>query len=190
MPLPHATALIVIGVQQGYDHPKLGPRNNLDAEANVARLISAWRESERQIYHIQHISTDEASPFQPGLPGVEPKEIVKPLWHEPVIPKRASSAFIGTDLESRINQRVIKTVVLCGLTTNFCVESTARMSGNLGFETYVVGNACAAFDRVGPDGVTYPAEQLHAVSLANLHGVFGSVQTTDEILAALVRAFG
>jgi nicotinamidase-related amidase len=189
MPLPHATALIVIDVQQGFDHPKLGRRNNPDAESNVARLIAAWRESERQIYHIQHLSTDEGSPFQPGLPGVEHKEIAKPLWHEPVVTKRVNSAFIGTDLEARIRQRMIKTVVICGLTTNHCVGSTTRMAGNLGFETHLAGDACAAFDRVGPDGVTYPAEQLHAVSLANLHGEFATVQTTDDILAALVRTF-
>ena len=190
MSLPHATALIVIDVQQGFDHPKLGRRNNPDAETNVARLLAAWRESERQIYHIQHLSTDEGSPFQPGLPGVEHKEIAKPLWHEPVVTKRVNSAFIGTDLEARIRQRMIKTVVICGLTTNHCVDSTTRMAGNLGFETYLAGDACAAFDRVGPDGVTYPAEQIHAVSLANLHGEFATVQTTDDILASLVRAFG
>src|SRR5215211_3522755 len=79
MPLPHATALIVIDVQQGFDHPKWGRRNNPGAEENVARLLAAWRESERQIYHIQHLSTAENSPLQPGLPGVEIKEIAKPL---------------------------------------------------------------------------------------------------------------
>ena len=189
MPLPHATALIVIDVQQGFDHPKLGRRNNPDAESNVARLLAAWRESDRQIYHIQHLSTDDESPFQPGLPGVDHKEIAKPLWHEPIITKRVNSAFIGTDLETRIRQRMIKTLVICGLTTNHCVESTTRMAGNLGFETHLAGDACAAFDRVGPDGVTYPAEQLHAVSLANLHGEFATVQTTDDIIAALVRTF-
>ena len=190
MPLPHATALIVIDVQQGYDHPKMGRRNNQDAETNVARLLTAWRESERQIYHTQHLSTDEGSPFKPGLTGVEHKEIAKPLWHEPVISKRVNSAFIGTDLEARIRQRMIKTLVICGLTTNHCVESTTRMAGNLGFETYLAGDACATFDRIGPDGVTYPAEQIHAVSLASLHSEFATVQTTDEILADLVRVFG
>jgi nicotinamidase-related amidase len=189
MPLPHATALIVVDVQQGFDHPKLGRRNNPEAETNVARLLAGWRESERQIYHIQHLSTDESSPLQPGLPGIEHKEIAKPLWHEPVITKRVSSAFIGTDLEARIRQRMIKTLVICGLTTNHCVDSTTRMAGNLGFETYLAGDACAAFDRVGPDGVTYPAEQVHVISLANLHGEFATVQSTDEILASLVRTF-
>jgi nicotinamidase-related amidase len=185
MHLPHETALIVIDVQQGFDHPRWGRRNNPDAEANVARLIAAWRASERQIYHVQLISTDDTSPLQPQFPGFQFKPEAKPLWHEPVITKRVNSAFIGTDLEERLRQRRIRTLVICGLTTNHCVETTARMAGNLGYDTYLAGDACAAFDRTGPDGVTYPAEQVHAISLANIHGEFATVLTTDQILTAL-----
>jgi nicotinamidase-related amidase len=187
MSLPRATALIVIDVQAGFDHPKWGKRNNPNAEENVAKLLAAWRESERPIFHIQHLSTEEDSPLQPGRPGVEIKEIVKPLWHEPVITKRVNSAFIGTDLEARLRQRMVKTVVLCGLTTNHCVETTTRMAGNLGFDTYLAGDACATFDRVGPDGVTYAAEQIHAISLANLHGEFATVSSTEAIIGDLFR---
>jgi nicotinamidase-related amidase len=185
MPLPRSTALIVIDVQEGFDHPKWGPRNNPGAEANIARLLAAWRESDRPIFHIQHLSTTPGSPLQPGLPGVEIKEAAKPLWHEPVITKRVNSAFIGTDLEARLRQRGIQTVVICGLTTNHCVETTTRMAGNLGFVTHLAGDACATFDRMGPDGVTYTAEQIHAVSLANLHNEFATVRATDQILSDL-----
>lgn len=186
MPLPHTTALIVIDVQVGFDDPKWGARNNPDAEPNVARLLTAWRESERPIFHVQHLSTEEGSPLQPGLPGVEIKEIAKPLWHEPVITKRVNSAFIGTDLEARLKQRGIGTVVICGLTTNHCVETTTRMAGNLGFVTYLAGDACATFDRVGPDGVHYPAAHIHALSLANIHGEFATVRSTSEMLEDLI----
>jgi nicotinamidase-related amidase len=185
MSLPRATALIVIDVQVGFDSPCWGPRNNPDAEKNVAKLLAAWRESDRPIFHIQHLSVDEDSPLQPGRPGVEIKEIAQPLWHEPVITKRVNSAFIGTELESRLRQRMIKSLVICGLTTNHCVETTTRMAGNLGFETYLASDACATFDRVGPDGQTYPADQIHAVSLANIHGEFATVSTTAELIADL-----
>lgn len=183
MSLPRATALIVIDVQDGFDSPKWGRRNNPDAEANIARLIAAWRESDRPIFHIQHLSIEEGSPLGIGTAGAEIKAIAKPLWHEPVITKRVNSAFIGTDLEARLRQRHLTTAVICGLTTNHCVETTTRMSGNLGFATYLAGDACATFDRVGPDGITYPAEQIHAVSLASLHGEFATVTTTDDLIA-------
>lgn len=185
MTLPRTAALIIIDVQTGMDHPKWGARNNPDAEANVARLLSAWRESDRPIFHIQHLSTSEESPLRPGAPGVEIKDEAKPLWHEPVITKRVNSAFIGTDLEARLRQRGIGTVVICGLTTNHCVETTTRMAGNLGFVTYLAGDACATFDRTGPDGISYPAAQIHSVSLANLHGEFANVTSTVAIIADL-----
>ncbi len=185
MPLPRATALIVIDVQVGFDSPIWGTRNNPNAEQNVARLIAAWRESDRPVFHIQHLSVNESSPLQPGLPGVEIKEIAAPLWHEPVITKRLNSAFIGTELEARLRQRGLLTVVVCGLTTNHCVETTTRMAGNLGFDTYLASDACAAFDRMGPDGVNYPAEQIHSVSLASMHGEFATVMTTEAIIADL-----
>jgi nicotinamidase-related amidase len=185
MPLPSTTALIVIDVQQGFDHPGWGRRNNPEAEANIARLLAGWRSTSRPIFHIQHLSVEPASPLQPGLPGVEFKEMAKPLWHEPVIAKRVNSAFIGTDLEARLKQRGIGTVVVCGLTTNHCVETTTRMAGNLGFATFLAADGCATFDRTGPDGVLYPAEQIHAVSLANLHGEFAQVRSTAELLAEL-----
>lgn len=181
--LPTTAALVVIDVQQGFDDPRWGRRNNPDAEANVARLLAAWRETTRPIFHIQHLSAQPDSPLQPGQPGAEIKAEARPLWHEPVITKRVNSAFIGTDLEARLRQRGINTVVVCGLTTNHCVETTTRMAGNLGFAAYLASDACAAFDRVGPDGITYPAEQIHAVTLANLHGEFATVRTTDELLS-------
>lgn len=185
MSFPQTAALIVIDVQVGFDDPSWGARNNPGAEENIARLLKAWRATDRPVFHIQHLSVEPGSPLQPGLPGAEIKEIAAPLWHEPVITKRVNSAFIGTDLESRLRQRGIQTIVICGLTTNHCVETTTRMAGNLGFGTYLAGDAAATFDRTGPDGVTYPADQVHAMSLANVHGEFATVMSTDDILAKL-----
>src|SRR5258706_11255076 len=145
-PLTDKTALIIIDVQDGLDDPRLGKRNNPDAESNMARLLAAWRTRGRPIYHVQHMSTKPNSPLRPNQPGNAIKRIVAPRGDEPVIQKTVNNAFIGTDLEDRLRAADIQSLVIVGLTTNHCVETTARMAGNLGFTTFVVRYATATFD--------------------------------------------
>jgi nicotinamidase-related amidase len=71
------------------------------------------------------------------------------------------------------------------LTTDHCVSTTARMAGNFGFETWFMADATATFDRTGPDGRHYTAEQMHDAALASLHGEFATVVWSNEVLAAL-----
>lgn len=176
-------ALILIDIQQGFDDPFWGPRNNPDAEANAARLLDTWREAHRPVVHIQHLSTHERSPLHPSKPGAGFKPGVEPREGEPVMRKSVNSAFIGTDLEQWLRDNGITRLVIAGLTTNHCVETTTRMAGNLGFDTILVGDATATFDRAGPDGAHWDASAVHAMSLANLHGEFATVMTTDDVIA-------
>ncbi len=176
------TALIVIDVQDGLDDPRLGTRNNPDAERNMARLLAAWRAKGRPIFHVQHMSTRPDSPLRPELPGNAIKRIVAPQGDEPVIRKTVNCAFVGTDLEHRLRANDIRSVVIVGLTTDHCVSATARMAGDLGFTTFVVGDATAAHELTGYDGTHYPAEIVHAVSLATLQGEFATIVTTDQVL--------
>jgi nicotinamidase-related amidase len=178
-------ALLIIDVQQGFDDPFWGRRNNLDAEANIARILAAWRARGWPVIHVQHHSRHPDSPLAPrNAWGSALKPEVQPRPGEPVITKHVNSAFIGTSLESLLRDRGVTTLVITGLTTNHCVETTTRMAGNLGFNTYLVGDGTATFDRVGPDGVRYRAEDIQAVSLASLHGEFAQVITTEEALQA------
>ena len=184
-PEGRGTALLLIDIQQGFDDPGFGRRNNPDAEANAATLVAAWRQAGRPIYHVRHLSQRPESPFAPGKPGSEIQEVVRPEGNEPVVEKRVNSAFIGTDLEQRLRAAGLGALVVAGLTTDHCVSSTARMAGDLGFETYVVSDATATFDRVARDGRSLPAEDVHAVSLASLSGEFATVVATDELLSGL-----
>jgi nicotinamidase-related amidase len=186
--LPDTTALLVIDVQRGMDDPQRLPRNNPDAEANIARLLAAWRAAGLRCVHVRHDALDPDSPFAPGQPGNAIKEIVAPLPDEWLIVKHVNSAFIGTELEARLRDAGITTLVITGLVANYCVETTARMAGNLGFETYVVSDATAAWDRVGPDGVRYAAATIHAMTLMNLHEEFATITTTDAAIAAVAAS--
>ncbi len=99
-----------------------------------------------------------------------------------MIVKRVNSAFIGTDLEARLRAAGIGTLVICGATTNHCVETTTRMAGNLGFDPWLVRDATWTFDRIGPDGDRHPAADVHAMTLANLHQEFARIVTTSDII--------
>jgi nicotinamidase-related amidase len=183
--LPANAALIIIDVQQVFDEPSWGKRNNPAAESNIAALLAGWRETARPLFHIQHVSTRPTSLFQPGSPGIRAKPEAQPLPGEPVIYKNVNSAFIGTDLEQRLRDAGIETMVIAGLITDHCVSTTARMAGNFGFDTYLVGDAAATFERTGPDGRYFTAEEMHDSALASVNGEFAAVVTTEQALAAL-----
>jgi nicotinamidase-related amidase len=185
VPLPLNAALIVIDLQKAIDHPSWGERNNHDAEKNVAALLHAWRVSKRPIYHIRHDSTDPASHYRPGQAGNEFKPECKPLDGESVIAKRTNSAFIGTNLESKLRSLQQNLLVVSGVITNNSVEATVRMAGNLGFDTFLVEDACFTFARNDWAGQHRTASEVHAMSLANLDGEYCTVIRTVDVLAAM-----
>lgn len=176
------TALIIIDVQDGLDDPVLGKRSNPDAESNIARLLAAWRVKGRPIYHVQHMSTNPNSPLRPDKPGNAIKRIVAPQGDEPVIQKTVNNAFVGTNLENRLREANIQSVVIVGLTTEHCVSTTVRMASDLGFTTFVVADATASHEHSGYDGTHYPAETIHAVSLVSLQKEFATILKTDQLL--------
>jgi nicotinamidase-related amidase len=176
------TALIVIDVQKGFDDPKWGERNNPNAEANISCLINLWRSEERPVLHVQHCSVEADSPLQPDQPGVEFKPEAMPRKGEQIFKKSVNSAFIGTTLESYLRDNDINHIVIVGLTTDHCVSTTTRMAGNLGFKVLLVGDATAAFNRQGPDGEEYTADDIFSIHLASLHGEFCEVVTTRSLI--------
>ncbi len=181
--IPRHTALLLVDVQQGFDDPRWGLRNNPEAEARMARLLAAWRDRDLPVIHIQHCSTDPASPLRPDQPGSALKEVTGPRPGELVIQKRVNSAFIDTPLEAHLERQGISALVVVGLTTDHCVSTTVRMAANLGFTVFLVSDATATFDRGGVDGRWYPAEAIHQIHLASLHGEFCTVLSSAELLA-------
>jgi len=190
MQLPANTALIVIDVQQGFLDPRWGQRNHPGAEDRIAELLAAWRAARRPVVHVRHASPSPDGAFRTGTPGFAFKPQAQPLDGETLITKEVNSGFIGTGLEQLLREGGIDTVVLCGLTTDHCVSTTARMAGNLGFVTVVVEDACATHERRGPDCRHFTAEEMHATALASLHGEFARIAASAEVLAALAQAAG
>jgi len=179
--LPPETALLVIDVQRAIDHPSWGERNNPDAESNIAALLAAWRAARRPVYHVRHDSTEPTSTYRPGQPGHDFKPEAQPLAGETVIAKQTNSAFIGTNLESRLRAAGHTTLVIAGVITNNSVEATVRMAGNLGFRTYLVEDATFTFGRRDWHGRWRTADEVHAMSLANLDGEYCTVVRAEDI---------
>ncbi|SMH52180.1 cysteine hydrolase family protein [Azospirillum agricola] len=186
--LPASAALLVVDLQRAIDDPRwaaVGPRNNPRAEANIAALLAAWRRTGRTVVHIRHDSTEPGSTYRAGGPGHGFKEEATPLPGERVVGKSVHSAFIGTDLDGWLRERGIGTLVVTGVITNNSVEATARMAGNLGYDTRVVGDATFTFARLDWSGRHRTAEEVHDLSLANLSGEYAAIMDTAGVLAAL-----
>jgi nicotinamidase-related amidase len=188
MRLPCDAALIVIDVQTAIDDPRWGPRNNPGAESLIAALIDAWRAEALPLVHIRHDSTEPDSPYRPGSPGHAFKPEAKPLAGETVIGKSASSAFVGAGLEETLDALGVTTLVVCGVLTHNSVEATVRHGGNLGYRIFVVEDACWAVDKRDLSGRLWPAADVHAFSLANMHGEYAEVVSGALTLQAAAMA--
>jgi len=180
-----APALLIIDVQKAIDDPSWGSdRNNPGAEANIARLLEAWRARGWPVIHVRHASRDPQSTYRRGQDGFDFKPEVAPLPGERIIEKQTNSAFIGTTLEQELRAAGITRLVIAGVITNNSVEATVRMAGNLGFDTTVVADATATFGRCDYDGNWRNAAEVHAMSLANIDGEYATVATTAELIAS------
>jgi nicotinamidase-related amidase len=177
------TALVVVDVQRGFDDSDFwGLRDNPDCEANVERLIAAWRAARRPLVFVRHDSIEPGSPLQAGGPGNAFKDVVT---GEPdlLVSKTVNSAFYGSpDLHAWLQAQDIPAIAVCGITTDHCVETTARMGGNLGYDVLFVLDATHTFDRVGPDGETVAAPELARATAASLHGEFATVVHTEDVV--------
>jgi steroid delta-isomerase-like uncharacterized protein len=182
--------LLIIDVQNAIDapyHAVEGPRNNPDAERRIAHLLSAWRGLSWPIIHVRHDSTFPTSAYRPDQSGNAFKDEVAPMAGELVVSKQTNSAFIGTELDSRLRQAGADTLVVTGVSTNNSVEATVRMAGNLGFRTCLVADACFTFARRDYAGRLRTADEVHAMSLANLDDEYCTVVSSDLLLRALPR---
>ena len=173
-----ASALVVVDVQKAFDDPDfLGRRNNPDCEDNIAALLAEWRRRGDPVVFVRHDSTEDGSPLAPGLPGNELKDVV---GDEPdlTVVKSVHSAFHGQpDLNGWLRWQGVDRIAVCGIQTNFCCETTARVGADLGFGVDFVLDATHTFDLAG-----LSADELARVTAANLEAEFGRVVSTADLL--------
>jgi len=184
------SALLVIDAQEGVNDlghwgGPTGRRNNPDAQGNLRALLGAWRNHRLPAMHTQHDSRQAVSPLKLGLPGGAFMEGLAPAGHELVIRKDVNSAFIGTRLELELRRRRITRLVVAGFFTNYCVETTVRMAGNMGFDTYLVHDCCATTNQIGIDGKDHDPEVMHDISVTSMNGEFCTALACSEALSLL-----
>ena len=196
------TALLLIDVQVGVDDLSHwggvnGRRNNPDAEAVMLSLLSTWRDHALPVAFTRHDSIEDTSPLKLSLPSGDLKPGFSIADEDVSVVKNVNSGFVGTSLHEDFKGREISRLVVVGFFTNMCVETTVRMAGNMGYDTYLVAEGCATTNRVGPDGVDRDPELVHDMTVTNLHGEFCTALSPADVVdliaadrADLVRVQG
>lgn len=174
-------ALLIIDVQNDY-FP--GGKNELyhpeQALHNIQTLLTTFREKKNPIYYIQHISSNPNYFFAEGTTGANIHDGITPRLEEPIIIKHAPNSFFQTELQSELQKAQITNLVVCGMMTHMCVDTTVRAAKDLGYDIQLISDACTTMDLVWK-GETIPAKVVNQVYLASLCG-FGTVSTTNEYL--------
>ncbi|HEX5617423.1 MAG TPA: isochorismatase family protein [Solirubrobacteraceae bacterium] len=171
-----STALVVVDVQKAFDDAAhWGRRNNPACEANIEALIGAWRAAGGPVVFVRHEFDTHEWDLKDTITG-EPDLLVSKTVH---------SAFYGDpDLDGWLRSRGLGAFAVCGITTDHCVETTARMGGDLGYDVLVVLDATHTFDRTAPDGTVVTADELARATATSLHEEFATVVSTAEVVGS------
>lgn len=189
MRLPPDAVLVLVDMQRAIDDPHWGEVNNAAADDNVAALLAAWRGTGLPVLHIRHDSPEPRSPYRADSPGHAFKPCAAPRAGEPVFAKQTTSAFADSRLDAALTKLGVTALVLAGVLTQNSVEATARAAGDLGYRVFLVEDACRASAKTDAMGRRWSAEEVHALSCANLAGEYARiVPTQTAILAARTAA--
>ena len=188
--------LIVVDAQQGFDDPAWGARNNPACDDNIAALVDDWSSHDRPLVYVRHDSTEDdaelaSSALTPGTPGNALRDYLGNAEPDLLVSKHVNSAFHGSpDLHAWLLGQQAAGIVVCGITTNHCCETTVRVGANLGHDVLFPIDATFTFDRRHPDGTMLAADEITRATAASLHDEFANVTTTAEVLSGQARPIG
>ncbi len=171
------SALILINTQKVLEDPP----NNTEVVENIKKILNHWRQEKRQVIHVRHISKNPESLFFSKSNSADFIEILKPTGDEATFEKEKASVLSSLKVQEFLNIRDLPKLVLVGFTGNDCIEASARSLSEQGFETYVVADASASLDIIGPDGGLHKAERVHKLAMANIHAYSAKVIKTEVI---------
>ncbi len=182
MPLdPRKSALLLVDIQNDYWLPPREPRAGFVAAA--AELLVLAREAGMLVVHVQHARRGGSGKggFVPGTTGFEIHESVAPRAGEARVVKHTASSFHETDLDDLLRSAGIDAVVVAGMQTQKCCDTTTRAAQALGYRCYFVADAVETFDLVGPDGLVVGRDEIARVTFATLQNGFADVVSLDEL---------
>ena len=172
------TALLVVDVQE--EAVALGPYRRDEVLGNITRLIGACRSAGVEVIHVQH-EDEPGSALAPGSPGWEIHAAVRPAPGERVVRKRFNSAFRDTDLRSYLQERGIRTLIVVGIQTEYCVDTTCRVAFEHGFEVVMPEMTNTTYDNGD-----LSAAQVHEYHNRRIfEGRFATMPSMPEVLEAI-----
>jgi len=173
----NSVALVVVDVQLGmFESPAISPIH--DGERllkRIAGLVRDAREADVPVVFVQH-DGGPGHPLERGTEGWRSHPDVAPLDGEPVVRKRTPDSFYDTTLQEELDERGVNGIVLIGLTTEYCVDTTCRRAFRLGYDVTLVKDAHGTWDT---DHL--PASQIVAHHNAVLGEWFASVVGAEEV---------
>ncbi len=168
-------ALLIIDVQNDYFPGGANELHNpYEAEARIVELIAESRTCGRPIIYIQHINPPDDYFFLEGTHGVEISERIKPRDKDMIIVKHFPNSFLETELDDHLKSLGVDTLIVCGMMTHMCIDTTVRAAMDYGYQVKLAANACATMD-LEIAGEIIPADIVQKTFIASMEGVFATV---------------
>ena len=168
-------ALLIIDVQNDYfEGGACQLHDPQKAEEKIISLIEESRRLGRHIIYVKHINPDSDAFFKEGTYGCEISELIKPLPTDIAINKYCPNSFLGTELNDCLRNLGVEKLIVCGMMTHMCVDTTVRAAMDYGYEVSLVADACATRD-LEIDGEIIPAEIVQKTCIASLSGIFAEI---------------
>ena len=145
-----------------------------EAEKRIQELIADSRANGRPVIYIQHFNPPDDYFFLEGTKGADISERIRPEKGDKVIVKRCPNSFLGTELDAYLKSLQVDTLIVCGMMTHMCVDTTVRSAMDYGYQVKLAADACATMD-LNLNGEFLPAETVHKVFIAALDGVFAEI---------------